>query len=70
MKVGRHKCFYYHLGVLKIIPRIANSLRCIIQNCENTEIDFPSANDNQVLTSDHYFSRTNWQLETREDWQH
>ena len=42
-----------------IIPSIVNSLRYIIQNCWNTEFDFPLAKNNQVLTADHYFSVEN-----------
>ena len=42
-----------------MIPSIVNSLRCIVRNCLSTEIDFPSAKDNQVLMADHYFPQRN-----------
>ena len=45
-----------------IIPSIVNSLRCIIGNCSKFKLIFLQQNNNQVLTTDHYFSRTKWRL--------
>ena len=39
-----------------IISSIVDFFHCINENCSNTEIDFPSVKNNQVLLTDHYFS--------------
>ena len=53
-----------------IITSIVICLRCINQNCQNTQTDFPSAKDNQVFPADHYFYRRKRQLlEIRGNWQ-
>ena len=50
-----------------IIPSIVNSLPCFIENCQKTQIDFPSALNDQVLTDDIYFSRENGNSKQKEN---
>ena len=38
-----------------ITPSIVDFLQCYIYNCWNTQVDFPSTKDNQILTADDYF---------------